>query len=196
MSKEILLDLDGVVVKGRHKYFSEKFAEEYNVPIEQVLPFFKGDYKRAAKGEVDIREVLPSYLEQWGWKGTVDEFLQYWFEGEREVDERVMGVVRQLRAEGTGVHLASDNEINRARYLMDEVGLRDEFDNAFFSSEIGHTKSEPAFFEKVIQKLGTQPQDVSYWDDDPKNVAVAEGLGISSHVYVDFDEFEKEAKEN
>lgn len=189
MSKDILLDLDGVVVKGRHKYFSEKFSEEHNIPIEEVLPFFKTDYKRAALGEVDIREVLPPYLQQWGWKGSVDEFLQYWFEGEREVDQRVIEVVRELRQNGSRVHLASDNEANRARYLMDEVELKDEFDRAFFSSELGHTKSEPVFFENVLEELQAQPQDVSYWDDDPKNVEIANKIGIQANVYSDFDEF-------
>lgn len=196
MSKEILLDLDGVVIKGRHKYFSEKLAEEQNIPLEDIIPFFKGEYKRAALGEVDIREVLPPYLEKWGWKGSPYEFLEYWFEGEREIDQRVMEVVRQLRQEGSRVHLASDNEINRARYLMDEVGLKDEFDRAFFSSELGHTKSEPIFFERVLEELQAQPQDVSYWDDDPKNVDVANQVGIQSNVYADFDEFKHKVNQN
>ena len=191
MSKEILLDLDGVVVKGRHKYFSEKLAEEHNIPIDEILPFFKGEYKQAAVGEVDIKEVLPPYLEKWNWQGSVDEFLEYWFEGEREVDQRVMGVVRGLRQDGTRVHLASDNEINRARYLMDEVGLKDEFDRAFFSSELGHTKSNPVFFQKVLRELQAQPADVIYWDDDPKNIEIANQIGIQGNVYDDFDEFKE-----
>lgn len=196
MSKEILLDLDGVVIKGRHKYFSEKLAEEQNIPLEDIIPFFKGEYKRAVLGEVDIREVLPPYLEKWGWKGSPDEFLEYWFEGEREIDQRVMEVVRQLRQKGSRVHLASDNEINRARYLMDEVGLKDEFDRAFFSSELGHTKSEPVFFERVLEELHAHPQDVSYWDDDPKNVDVANQVGIQSNVYADFEEFKHKVNQN
>ena len=69
MNKEILLDADGIVIRPRHKYFSEKFSEEHNVPLEEVLPFFKREYKRAAVGEVDIREVLPPYLEKMGLGG-------------------------------------------------------------------------------------------------------------------------------
>ncbi|KKQ98538.1 MAG: HAD-superfamily hydrolase, subfamily IA, variant 3 [Candidatus Woesebacteria bacterium GW2011_GWB1_39_12] len=76
MSKFLLLDADGVVIRPRNKYFSETYSQDYDVPIEEILPFFKGDYKKAAIGEVDIKEVLPPYLTKWGWKGAVDEFKE------------------------------------------------------------------------------------------------------------------------
>ena len=126
MSKEILLDADGVVIRPRHKYFSEKFSEEHGVSFDDIIPFFKGEYKQAAIGEVDIREVLPPYLEKWGWEGSIDDFLQYWFEGERDVDENVLAVVRDLRSKGTRVHLASDNEINRVMEKMTGTFLVEE----------------------------------------------------------------------
>lgn len=191
MSKEILLDADGVVIRPRHKYFSEKFSEDYGVPMDDILPFFKGEYKKASVGEVDIREVLPPYLEKWGWKGTVDEFLQYWYEGERDVDERVLEAVRGLRDSGARVYLASDNEVGRARYLMEEVGLQKDFDGGFFSSGLGVTKSSPHFFEKVAESLQVEPSQIDYWDDDPKNVVVAKGVGVNAHTYESFEEFEE-----
>jgi len=194
MSKEILLDADGVVIRPRHKYFSEKFSEDYGIPLDDILPFFKGEYKQTAIGEVDIREVLPPYLEKWGWKGTVDDFLQYWYEGERDVDGRVLEAVRGLRESGARVYLASDNEAGRAKYLMEEVGLQNDFDGGFFSSDLGVTKSQPEFFEKVADKLQVEPSQIDYWDDDPKNVEVAISVGVNAHTYADFNEFEEEIK--
>lgn len=192
MNKEILLDVDGIVIRPRHKYFSEKFSEEYGVPIDNIIPFFKGEYQDAATGEVEIKDVLPNYLAKWEWKGTVDEFLQYWYESERDVDERVLGVIRDLRQQGARVYLVSDNEVGRAKYLMEEVGLQRDFDGGFFSSDLGVTKSQPEFFEKVASALQLEPSQINYWDDDPKNVEVAKGAGIDAHTYEDFDEFKKE----
>jgi putative hydrolase of the HAD superfamily len=192
MSREILLDADGVVIRPRHKYFSVKFSEEHGVPIDDILPFFKGEYKRAATGEVNIRDVLPDYLSKWGWEGTVDDFLQYWYEGERDVDERVLGVVRGLRQEGARVYLASDNEAGRARYLMEEVGLQNDFDGGFFSSDLGVIKSQPEFFERVANELQVGPEHIDYWDDDPGNVEVASKSGINANVYKEFEQFKEE----
>jgi len=191
MGRELLLDVDGVVIRPRHKYFSEKYSEDYGVPLDDIVPFFKGDYKRAAIGVVDIREILPTYLTKWGWRGTVDEFLKYWFESERDVDEKVLEVVRGLRQKGVKVHLVSDNEANRAKYLMEEVGLKNEFDKEFFSFSLGVTKSYPEFYKKVVESLQVKPEEVEYWDDDPKNIEIAKRVGIKGKVYKDFEEFKK-----
>jgi len=185
------MDVDGVVVRPRHKYFSEKYSEEYGVPLTEIMPFFKGEYKKAAKGEVNIKDILPAYLSKWGWNGTVDDFLSYWFRGERTVDVNVLDVLRQLRREGKKVYLVSDNEKERANYVMTVVGLKDEFDGAFFSYEYGYTKDDPDFFQKIVDKLKVKPVDVDYWDDDPKNVAVAKSVGISAKVYTSFEVFQK-----
>ncbi|HLE48521.1 MAG TPA: HAD-IA family hydrolase [Patescibacteria group bacterium] len=191
MSKVLLLDVDGVVIRPRNKYFSETYSQDYGVPIEEIVPFFKGGYKRAAIGEVDIKDVLLSYLIKWGWKGNVDEFLRYWFESERDTDEKVMEFVSELRHRGVKVHLVSDNEANRAKYLMEDVGLKNIFDGAFFSSALGVTKSDPEFYKKVVEKLKVKPEEVEYWDDDPKNVEVAKGVGINAQVYGSFEEFKE-----
>ncbi|OGM25754.1 hypothetical protein A3D00_02615 [Candidatus Woesebacteria bacterium RIFCSPHIGHO2_02_FULL_38_9] len=192
MSKILLLDADGVVIRPRNKYFSETYSQDYGVPFEEILPFFKGDYKRAAIGEVDIKEVLLPYLTKWGWKGTVDEFLKYWFENERDTDEKVLGLVTNLRQRGVKIYLASDNEANRAKYLMEDVGLKDKFDGAFFSSDLGVTKSDPQFFKLVSEKLQVAPQEIDYWDDDKKNVDIANGTGVNGHSYTNFEEFQLE----
>lgn len=194
MAREILLDIDGVVVKPRHKYFSDKFAEDYGIPIDEILPFFKGDYKKASVGEVDIKEVLPPHLEKWGWKGSVDDFLSYWFESEKDLDEKLIKVVKKLRDQGDRVHLASDNEANRAKYLMKEIGLGKMFDSGFFSADLGVTKSDPVFFEKIAKELDVPLTDLHYWDDDPKNVDVAEEIGVRGHVYTTAEKFEEEVQ--
>ena len=194
MGKEYLIDVDGVVVRPRHKYFSQKLSEEHNIPMDEVLPFFKGDYKRAAIGEVDIREVLPPYLQKWNWQGTVDEFLNYWFESEKDLDQKVLEIVKELRESGNKVHLASDNEANRAKYLMEELGLKDIFDSAFFSADLGVTKSDPEFFKKIAEKLGVNITELNYWDDDQKNVDVASALGVTTHLYTTPENFEIDSK--
>ena len=151
MSKIILLDLDGIVIRPRHKYFSERYSEDHGVPLIDIIPFFKGEYKKAARGETTIKEVLPAYLSKWGWKGSVEEFLSYWFKSERTLDENVLEVVRSLREKENKIYLVSDNEAERGKYVMEKIGLKNEFDGAFFSYDLGFTKGEPEFFQKVIE---------------------------------------------
>ena len=191
MSKVVLLDLDGIVIRPRHKYFSEKFSEEYKIPLTEITPFFTDDYKKAARGEISIREVLPEYLKKWGWKKSLDEFLNYWFHGERTIDVNVSETVKKLREGGVKVYFVSDNEKERAEYVMNTLGLSDDSDGAFFSYQLGHTKSEPEFFLKILEQLGVGAKDVEYWDDDQKNVDVAKSAGIDAKFYNDFEGFKK-----
>lgn len=189
MAKILLLDLDGIVIRPRHKYFSEKYAEEHGVSLEAITPFFKGEYKDAARGKISIRSVLPTYLSKWGWEGDIDSFLAYWFEGERTIDVNVLEYVKGVREKGTKVYLVSDNEEERANYVMRKLGLDKEFDGAFFSYQLGCVKSEPEFFQKIADKLKINSGDVDYWDDDPKNTDVAKKAGFNAHVYTSFEEF-------
>ena len=193
MNKIILLDLDGVVIRPRHKYFSDKFSEEYNIPIEEILPFFRKEYKLAAKGEVSVREVLPDYLNKWRWKVTVEEFLNYWFEGETTLDENLLVEVGKLREQGIKVYLVSDNGRERANFVMEKVGLKNRFDGAFFSCDLGFTKNEQDFFKEILDKLKVNSDNIEYWDDDPVNIEVAKSAGIkNAKVYTSFEEFKKE----
>jgi putative hydrolase of the HAD superfamily len=191
MSKVVLLDLDGIVIRPRFKYFSEKFSEEYNIPLSEITPFFEGEYRLAARGQADVRVALPGYLEKWGWKRGLDEFLNYWFHGERTIDVNVLEVVKKLRERGVKVYFVSDNEKERADYVMNTLRLNDDSDGAFFSYQLGHTKSEPEFFREVLSQLGVDAKDVEFWDDDPKNVEVAKEVGINSHVYTSYEEFKE-----
>jgi putative hydrolase of the HAD superfamily len=189
MIKAILFDLDGVVVK-RHEYFSVSYAREHNVPLDDVVAFFKNDFAACSLGKADLKEALAPHLAAWKWSGTVDELLTYWFESENHPDADVLERVRVLRAEGTPCFLASEQEQYRAAYLLEDMGMKTHFDGAFFSCELGASKSEPVFFQKALAKLGLPASEVAYFDDDAENVAVAATLGIQACYYTKLEDID------
>ena len=184
MIKALLLDMDGIVIAPREMYFSHKFAEEYDLPLKkEVLPFFTRYLKKCSKGEIDIKKVLPEYLKKWNWKGSINDFMTYWFESENEVVDRVINIVKDINKQEIICCLVSDNEKYRADYLMNELGLKNHFDEGFFSCYLGYTKSEPEFFEAIIEKLNLKSEEIIYFDDDQKNVDVAKKVGINARLY-------------
>jgi FMN phosphatase YigB (HAD superfamily) len=72
------------------------------------------------------------------------------------------------------------------------VGLQNDFDGGFFSSDLGVIKSQPEFFERVANELQVGPEHIDYWDDDPGNVEVASKSGINANVYKEFEQFKEE----
>lgn len=192
MIKEVLFDADGVVIKSRGKYFSQRLAEKQGLTIDEVMPFFKGDYQLCSTGKADLKEILPKYFASWKWTGTVDELLEFWFSEERDLDENVLKVVDGLREKGVRVGLATDNEEHRGRYLLDEVGLGQKFDDVFISCRMGVKKSNPDFFAQVLRTSGLMAEEIQYWDDDQKNVDIAKQAGIDARLFTSADEMSLE----
>ncbi len=188
MIKDILWDADDVVVVKREGFFSEKLAKRQGIPLEQVMPFFKGEFGLCTVGKADLKQEIGKYLAGWGWTGTVEELMEYWFSSEKEVDTEVLEVVDGLRQKGVKCYLATDQEKYRVRYLLEEMKLGEHFDGQFFSCDLGVKKSHTEFFEEILRRLGVEPEEVMYWDDDEKNVAVAHELGIDARLFTSPDD--------
>jgi putative hydrolase of the HAD superfamily len=188
----VLFDLDGLVFERRPKLFSEQYAEEYKVPLEDVREFFVKDLKPCSMGKADLKEKIAPYLKKWNWPHSVNEFLDYWFRNRDEIDETVMYRVSELRDCKIGCYIATRQEKYRMAYIMDDLGLNQLFDGAFSTCEIGYDKSEREYWTYVLQKLGLQPEEILYFDDTDKNVAMAKSLGINAHLCKDPVVFENE----
>lgn len=147
--KVICFDGDGVVLRKREKLFSTRLAEKLNIPIEQIVEYFKNEYKQVALGKMDLRSSLELYLEKWGWKDGVDALIYFWFEGDNDPDQEVLDLVKSLKSKGYICCIASDHSKERAENLLTDLGLGKYFDNDFFSGKLGVTKEDPEFFEII-----------------------------------------------
>jgi len=191
----LLLDIDGVVIKKRARYSSERFSEEYHIPYEKILPFFKNEFLLCETGKADLKQELQKYIPTWSQSVSVDGFIDYWFSAERERDERVIALLDEFRGRGIPCYAASDQEKYRAEDMRTKVGLDRHFDKMFFSCDVGYMKKQKEFFENVLRELHpARPADVRYWDDDERVVATAHGVGIDAHLFTDFENFRDKLK--
>lgn len=191
MIKAILFDADGVVLVKHKEYFSERFAREYNAPIEELRMFFRTEFPECQEGKRDLKEELGKRLPGWNWGKGVDAFLEYWFANDIVLDHDVFAKVQQFKDQGIDCYLATDQEKYRAEYLRKNCKLDEVFTGCFFSCELGVRKDSPEFFEKVIEKLDIEPSEIAYFDDDQKNVNVAKGLGINARFYSSIEDLDK-----
>lgn len=192
--KAILFDVDGMVITS--KKFSDQMQEQYGISWDKMKPFFSGPFQLCKIGKADLKEELSNVMSEWGWTGTVESLMEFWFTGGLDVNERMTNLVSELREHGTRCYLSTNQEKYRLAFLRDEVGLGSLFDGIFSSCDIGHMKDESAFFAHVCTALQEQdpsiePGDILFNDDHEENLVVARGYGLQTHLYKDFDAFEQ-----
>jgi len=142
--KAVIFDADGMVI-NKPILFSERFSKEYNVPSEQIIPFFKNEFPKCKIGQADLKNILPKYLNAWGWEKGIDEFLRYWFESENYIDNDIIFEIDKLKEKDIRCYLATDQEKYRTDYMSDSMGLSTVFDKIFSSAYIGYEKNHFSF---------------------------------------------------
>lgn len=190
--KAILFDLDGLVLVGRKRLFSEQFAEEQKVPLDVVREFFVKDLKPCSMGKADLKEKVAPYLPRWKWNGTVDDFLMHWFSCCCEFDQQVLDIIVDLQKADVKCYVATRQEKYRLTYVMEGQGLQHWFDGTFATCDIGFDKCEPEYWDHVLQTLGIEPEEILYFDDSEKNVDMAKMLGIDAHHYTGREVLDRE----
>ncbi|MFI6819378.1 HAD family hydrolase [Micromonospora sp. NPDC050187] len=97
-----------------------------------------------------------------------------------EVDPDVLAFVREVRAAGIPVGLATN-----ATDLLDAdlaaLGLTDELDAVVNSSALGVHKPAKEYFRAACQALRTPPDRVLFVDDDDRMISGARVAGLSAY---------------
>ena len=129
--------------------FSKLLRREYGISPDMTRGFFHGGFNDCLEGKAELGIILPPFLKEWGWKGSVNDFIHLWLITDHVIDTRVIDKVRSLRQKGIICCLATSQELHRAEYMKFEMGFRETFDHLFFSCEIGWQKPDQAFFEHI-----------------------------------------------
>ena len=191
----LLLDVDGVLVR-RMGYFSERFSREHSIPLENIMTFFNNEFKQCLIGKADLKVELSKYLIKWGWQGSIDDFLKYWFESETDLQLDILEYVSQLRKLGIQVFLVTSNEKYRTEFLMKHFNFIKMVDGVFSSCDLGADKNEAQFFKGVLKAMPTVlPEDIVLCDDDEKNIKAAEKVGIKGILFVDLDDLKHQIQD-
>jgi putative hydrolase of the HAD superfamily len=186
----VCFDADGVVVYPQ-KQFSHRLALEYAITPQMTQPFFQGVFNECLVGKADLSAVLPPFLSAWGWKGSVQEFIDAWLRLDHVIDSRLIAALQNLRRAGVTCCLATSQEHNRAEYMKNAMGFQAAFDHLFFSCEIGSQKPDLAYFQYITEKLNLKKGSILFWDDSPENIAAARAFGWQAEIYTEFAAFEK-----
>lgn len=98
------------------------------------------------------------------------------------VNPGTIEVLADLKAGGTRLALLSNAGPDFGSYFR-HGPLADWFDAFYVSGELRLLKPEPAIYLHVLDDLGIAPAEMVFTDNRADNVAGAEALGITGHVF-------------
>ncbi len=192
----IFFDADGVLIKNKF-LFTDELKQDYGIEIEKTLPFFTGVYRQCSIGKADLKDELVKVIDDWGWKGTVEELVGYWFTKGTQIDVEALEYVRFIRDKGVRCYMATDQEEYRGEHLNKLLGDGQVFEHVFFSAQIGCSKKEPAFWDHVFEVINAascspfpDKEDRSralFIDDDLSKVDAVASFGIDTYLYTNME---------
>lgn len=175
----LLLDADGVVQELPEGWLPV-LRRHLGAAADEFLPRLAAAEQPCLRGEAEFLPVLGEHLAGF----DVDVATVH-----REVWERVdvcrpvLELAAALGTAGIGVHLATNQNPERARFMREALGYDAEFDRSFYSCELGATKPGADFFDAVLADLGAAPDEVLLVDDGAKNVAAARDQGLRAEQW-------------
>jgi putative hydrolase of the HAD superfamily len=173
----LMVDVDGVLINGRARdghHWATSLEADLGLDFDALQrAFFDRYWREIVTGQTDLRGRLTEVLAQIAPHLTAEEIIGYWFDQDARLNTELLNDLADLRGKGLDVHLATNQEHERARYLMQTLGLAVHVDGCHYSAAIGHCKPASEFFHSVASTVGLPPKDLLLIDDAEENVRAA-----------------------
>jgi putative hydrolase of the HAD superfamily len=179
---EVLFDVDGVLVYPPFG-FRDYLEREHGITPKMTEKFFRGRFQDCVTGVAELHDELPNLLQEWGWRGTLGDFLKDWLRQDDLPDHQLLALVAATRERGIRCHIASVQERRRAAYLLDTMGFGQAFDKTFFSCHMGAAKPDMEFYLRAQSSLGRQPRELLLVDDSLTCINAARSAGWQTFHY-------------
>ncbi|HUR77036.1 MAG TPA: HAD family phosphatase [Acidimicrobiales bacterium] len=112
-------------------------------------------------------------------------FQERWFETLGAVDDDVLAIVHDLRAQGVAVFGLTNSSAENAPRSPAVQRVFAELDGVVISGEVGLLKPHPEIYDHTAQRFGLTPARTWFVDDNAANVAGAVDCGWNAVLFTD-----------
>ena len=186
MNKVVIFDWGGVIMRTFDRSGREKWQQRLGIAEPRGLErriFGSQAWNEAQLGQRSDESYWSAIANDLSLASDELTQMREDFYGGDRLDEDVMSLIRELKAEGCKVGLMSNNSMNLLNVMKDRQ-LDHMFDEVVISAEIGVMKPAPEAFQAILDKLDVQPADSVFIDDYPVNIDGARAMGMHAIHFV------------
>ena len=179
MIKAIIFDVGGVLIRTRDWTLRHKWEDRLGLAKGETdeLVFGQPMGLRAQLGEITSDQL-------WTWIGQrlkmSDSELSNFqrdFWAKDELDRELIGLIRRLRPNYQTAIIS--NAMDDLRLMLNEKHLiASDFDLIVCSAEEGLMKPDPEIYRRTLERIGREPAESIFVDDNEENISAARNLGI------------------
>lgn len=180
--KAVLFDMDGVVVDNLPYHVDAwlLFCERHNIPLTREV-FYRElngmnskdtfewfNQKEMSRAEVEVLEEEKEIL----YRGFYKEHMK--------PAAGLVAFIKALRAHGIKTALATSAGPGNIDFIVDGLGIRDQFDAIIGGAEVRKGKPDPEIYLKAAALVGVDPADC--WVIEDSLQGIASGLNAGMQV--------------
>ena len=185
MIKNVVFDFGQVMVRFEPSYMVSRYVsnKEDAALLEEVI-FDRLYWDKLDAGAISDKEVVQLSKERLPERlhGYVEDIYYNWIYNIPEI-EGMREVVRYVKEKyGARVFLLS----NISEYFAaheSEIPVLSEFETRIYSALCGSVKPSKEIFEYLCNTCNIIPAETVFIDDNEKNIAGAEGFGITGYLF-------------
>lgn len=173
--KTIIFDMYGVIIKENRGNFKNFLAARMPAADEAL---YQPNYRIASSGQMPYAE----FMSLFGFpdaKAAGDDYVEHFL----TCDSEFAAFATEARNAGIKLVLLSNDISEWSSHIREYYDIEQYFDLSIVSSEVGIRKPEEEIFKLTLTRLDCPPEECTYIDDNPDNLAVAQKLGCQTVLF-------------
>lgn len=183
--KAVIFDMDGVLVDAKDWHYEALNRAlnlyGYNISRKDHLSTYDGLPTRVKLNMLTQRYGLPenlhSVINNLKQMYTQDLVEAYCTETPQHID-----ALKQLKAEGYKLAVASNSVRKSVELMMEKTGLAPYLDSMLSNEDVARPKPFPDIYTQAMKLLAVSPQETLVLEDNPNGIQAAKASG--AHVFI------------